>query len=109
MTGENTLPVLIAAHIRPFAEEGPHLASNGLLLRSDIHTLFDRGLLCVTPELRIEVSSRIRTDFGNGKHYYALHGQPLQTIPAGSDRPRPRIYRVALESRLQAVTNFQTE
>jgi putative restriction endonuclease len=88
MTGEKTLPVLIAAHIRPLAREGPHLASNGLLLRSDIHTLFDRGLLCITPELNIEVSSRIRADFGNGRHYYALHGQPLQTIPSViSDRP----------------------
>jgi putative restriction endonuclease len=43
MTGEKTLPVLIAAHIRPFAQDGSHLASNGLLLRSDVHTLFDRG------------------------------------------------------------------
>src|SRR5476651_2610125 len=40
ITGEKTLPVLEAAHIQPFAENGPHDLSNGLLLRSDWHTLF---------------------------------------------------------------------
>lgn len=50
ITGEKTLPVLEAAHIRPYAEQGPHRVSNGLLLRSDLHTLFDRGYLTVTPE-----------------------------------------------------------
>src|SRR6185312_14913004 len=31
ITGENTLPVLEAAHILPFSEQGPHRVSNGLL------------------------------------------------------------------------------
>ena len=39
ITGENTLPVLEAAHILPFAESGPNRVSNGLLLRSDFHKL----------------------------------------------------------------------
>ena len=34
-----TLPVLEAAHIKPYALEGPHDFNNGLLLRSDLHTL----------------------------------------------------------------------
>src|SRR5207245_1461696 len=42
ITGEKTLPVLEAAHIKPFADKGPHSIRNGLLLRSDFHTLFDR-------------------------------------------------------------------
>src|SRR5207245_78783 len=37
------LPVLHAAHIRPVSEGGRHLVTNGLLLRSDVHALFDRG------------------------------------------------------------------
>jgi putative restriction endonuclease len=45
MTGEKTLPVLQAAHIRPYTQAGPHEISNGILLRSDLHTLFDRGYL----------------------------------------------------------------
>jgi len=43
ITGERTLPVLEAAHILPFAKSGPNLVSNGLLLRSDLHTLFDQA------------------------------------------------------------------
>ena len=39
ITGERTLPVLQAAHIHPYADGGPHRVPNGLLLRSDLHTL----------------------------------------------------------------------
>jgi putative restriction endonuclease len=81
MTGEKTLPVLEAAHIRPFSEDGPHRIANGLLLRSDLHTLFDNGYITVDDQLRIEVSASIREEFGNGKAYYALHGQALKILP----------------------------
>ncbi len=54
-TGERTLPVLEAAHIRPYGGEGEHRLDNGLLLRSDLHKLFDRGYVTVTPEFRFEV------------------------------------------------------
>jgi putative restriction endonuclease len=60
VTGERTLPVLEAAHIKPYAKSGPNLTRNGLLLRSDLHKLFDGGYLTVTPELRVEVSKRIK-------------------------------------------------
>jgi len=43
VTGERTLPVLEAAHVRPVSAGGPHDPRNGLLLRSDLHTLFDRA------------------------------------------------------------------
>src|SRR5208337_1619971 len=43
VTRERTLPALEAAHIRPFADGGEHEASNGVLLRRDIHSLFDAG------------------------------------------------------------------
>ena len=78
VTGERTLPALDAAHIRPFAQGGPHAASNGLLLRRDLHGLFDGGYLTVTPERRLEVSRRIREEFENGRDYYALHGRELR-------------------------------
>ena len=56
ITGEKTLPVLDAAHIKPFAQDGPNRTSNGLLLRQDLHTLFDKGYLTVDENLRIEDS-----------------------------------------------------
>lgn len=82
ITGEKTLPVLQASHIKPYASEGPHRVSNGLLLRSDIHTLFDRGYVTVTPGLRIEVSKHLREDWQNGREYYAHHGKLLTVMPS---------------------------
>ena len=81
ITGEKTLPVLNASHIKPYSKEGPHIASNGLLLRQDIHTLFDRGYITINENNVIEVSRRIKEDYGNGKEYYAFHGKPLTNIP----------------------------
>jgi putative restriction endonuclease len=78
ITGERTLPVLQAAHIKPYARSGPHDPRNGLLLRSDLHTLFDRGYVTVTPDLQFEVSRRIREEYENGRDYYALHGRALR-------------------------------
>lgn len=81
ITGEKTLPVLEAAHIKPYVESGPHFISNGLLLRSDIHKLFDGGYLTITNDLKVEVSSRIREEFENGKEYYQYHGKDLLFLP----------------------------
>ena len=84
ISGEKTLPVLQAAHIKPYAAAGPHLVQNGILLRSDIHTLFDEGYLTITPNFRVEVSLRLKNDFGNGKIYYQYHGQKLSVLPDDS-------------------------
>jgi len=88
ISGEKALPVLQAAHIKPFNEQGPNKVENGLLLRSDLHILFDRGYITVTPEYKIEVSRKIKEEFNNGKHYYAFHGKELYALPKViSDRP----------------------
>ncbi|MGB5894284.1 MAG: HNH endonuclease [Ignavibacteriaceae bacterium] len=88
ISGEKALPVLQAAHIKPFNEQGPNSVNNGLLLRSDLHILFDRGYLTATPENKIEVSRRIKEEFNNGKHYYAFHGKELYALPKIiEDRP----------------------
>lgn len=76
VTGERTLPALDAAHIRPYAEGGEHAVPNGLLLRRDIHCLFDLGYVTVTPDHVFEVSPRIREEFENGRDY-CMHGKSL--------------------------------
>lgn len=81
MTGEKTLPVLEAAHIRPYADDGPQAISNGIFLRSDLHTLFDRGYITVTNDYRVAVSRKIRDEFSNGREYYAFDGKELQVTP----------------------------
>lgn len=52
ITGCNVQRVLDAAHIQPY--KGPHtdIMSNGLLIRTDLHTLLDVGLLAVDPDRR---------------------------------------------------------
>ena len=89
VTQERVLPALEAAHIRPYGDGGSHEAPNGLLLRRDIHSLFDAGYATVTPALRFEVSRRIKEDFNNGKHYYALHGQPISMPLRAEQQPDP--------------------
>ncbi len=81
ITGERTLPVLEAAHIKPYSLSGPHYISNGILLRSDLHKLFDEFYLTVTPDYHVTVSKRIREEFENGKEYYRFHGAQLASIP----------------------------
>jgi len=86
ITGEKTLPVLEAAHIKPFSHNGPHSINNGLLLRRDFHTLFDRGYITIDKNFTVEVSHRIKEDFGNGKEYYAHHGSKLIILPERKDQ-----------------------
>lgn len=87
ITGHKILPTLQAAHILPVADGGEHRIDNGLLLRSDVHTLFDRGYLGIEDEYRIRVSPRLRSEFGNGEEFYSREGQVL-TLPAKvRDRP----------------------
>ncbi|HLP39738.1 HNH endonuclease [Lacibacter sp.] len=91
ISGEKTLPVLEAAHIKPYAESGPHFISNALLLRSDLHKLFDSGYLTISPDLKVEVSKRIKEEFQNGKEYYKFHGASLYNLPNRvKDKPEER-------------------
>ena len=61
ITGERTLPVLDTAHIMPFSICQRHELSNGILMRSDLHRLFDGGYLTIDPVDRtVVVSNRIR-------------------------------------------------
>ena len=102
ITGEKTLPVLEAAHIKPYALHGPHRVSNGILLRSDLHKLFDLGYLTVTPDLRVQVSRRLKAEWHNGREYYAHNGEPLRFHPADPARlPSPEFLKWHNESRFQ--------
>lgn len=87
LSGERTLPVLDAAHIKPYAVLQRHEVSNGILMRSDLHRLFDDGYITINPmDRRIQVSKRIREEFDNGKEYYKLRGERIR-------EPAQAIYR----------------
>jgi putative restriction endonuclease len=88
ITGEKVIPALEAAHIVPYSDGGEHRVDNGLLLRRDVHALFDRGYITVTPDLKVRVSRRLKDEFDNGREYLTLNGSPLQILPRSSrDRP----------------------
>lgn len=87
ITGDRIRPVLQAAHIRPLPRGGEHRLDNGLLLRSDVHTLYDRGYLAVDNKHRLLVSPRLRDEFGNGEQFYAKSGQPIALPERRDDRP----------------------
>ncbi len=82
VTGEHSLPVVDAAHIKPFADGGTHQISNGVTLRADLHRLFDRGYITFDEQRRLVVSSRLREEFDNGKVYYEMSGRTLAAVDA---------------------------
>jgi hypothetical protein len=74
VTGPAPAEVLQAAHLRPFAGHERHRVDEGLLLRSDIHSLLDNHLLAISPTLDVHVAPGLL-----GHHLYRdLHGTTLQ-------------------------------
>lgn len=86
-------PVLDAAHIRPYRGTQSDHPANGLLLRTDLHTLFDKHLLTIEYEggdaYRVRVSDEIREAM-----YRSLDGSQLATIPQSlAARPNPDLLK----------------
>ena len=87
VSGEKTLPILDAAHIQSYGDGGAHDPANGLLLRTDIHRLFDLGYVTISDDHHFEVSHRLKADFDNGRHYYDLHGTAIRPPRKGFSSP----------------------
>jgi putative restriction endonuclease len=103
ITGNKVQPVLQAAHIRPLPQGGEHRIDNGLLLKSDVHILFDRGYLGVDPKYRLMVSPRLRSEFGNGDQFYAKAGMPIAVPERRHDRPNAEFLEWHLETVFKAA------
>ncbi|RYZ23846.1 MAG: HNH endonuclease [Chitinophagaceae bacterium] len=84
ITGCNAISVLEAAHILPYRGEHTHRVDNGLLLRSDIHTLFDLGLLWITPTHVVAIAPSLK-----GTEYEAMEGQDLRLPKTREHWPNP--------------------
>lgn len=87
LSASRVLHVLESAHIKPYASSGTHSPTNGILLREDIHTLFDLGYLTVTPDYKVEVSKKIKEEFDNGVEYYSMHGKDIRLPDIQQFRP----------------------
>jgi HNH endonuclease len=74
-----------AAHISPYSGPSSDHVGNGLLLRADIPTLFDCGLLAFDPETRqVVLADRLR-----GSDYAHLASQALREPSDPTHRPNP--------------------
>lgn len=73
-------PVLDAAHIRPYRGTQSDHPANGLLLRTDLHTLFDKHLLTIEYDRWDVYRVRVSDEIGEAM-YRSLDGSPLATIP----------------------------
>ncbi|WP_089154244.1 HNH endonuclease [Micromonospora sp. NBS 11-29] len=103
ITGNKVQPVLQAAHIRPLPKGGEHRLDNGLLLKSDVHILFDRGYLGVDPKHRLLVSPRLRSEFGNGDQFYAKAGSVITLPERRADRPHAEFLEWHLDTVFKAA------
>jgi len=82
VTGCPVREILEGAHIKPYRGEHTNHVTNGLLLRADIHTLFDLGLLRVCPiSWKIEVADQAHSTYGE------YDGQMLRLPERDSLRP----------------------
>jgi len=85
VTGTDVEQVLQAAHIVGYAESGDNALRNGLLLRADIHDLFDRGLLWISATSKMAVAPELGTSV-----YGKLHGKALHLPKDPLQRPDPK-------------------
>ena len=91
VTGERSLPVVEAAHIRPYGFGGEHVVPNGLPLRRDVHRLFDLGFVSVRPDHHFAVSKALQDEYENGKVYYELDDRSLLLPEDPRNRPSPEL------------------
>lgn len=87
--------LLEAARITAHAELTDYRVSNGLLLRADIHTLFDLSLIAVDEFYRVVVSPTIRNT-----EYWSYNGRTLSHLP-GKTQDQPN--RDALRGRASSL------
>ncbi len=85
VTGTDVLPALDAAHITPYGGPASDHIENGILLRADIHAIFDLGLLAIdSVSMRCVLGpSIVNTSYGR------IEGKKLR-LPADSSKwPSP--------------------
>lgn len=91
VTTEHSLPVLEAAHIRPWSAGGDHQIRNGVPLRRDLHRLYDLGYVTIRPDHSFAVSRRLRDHYTNGRVYYELHGRAIHMPDDPAATPDPAL------------------
>lgn len=84
ITGCSASEVLEAAHVLPYKGDHTNRVDNGLLLRADLHTLFDCQQLWITVENTVALAPALLTT-----DYASLQGQPLRLPASAANHPNP--------------------
>ncbi len=92
VTGPQPPDCLHAAHVNPYATDPRHELGGGLLLRADLHSLFDRGLITIDPDLAVWIDPSLR----KYRELSRLDGSTLRINPGD---PHLRTLRSLLERR----------
>lgn len=82
VSGSQVEAALEAAHIRPYRGVGSHVAGNGLLLRADLHTLFDLRMMTVLPYGTVRVAPELQ-----GSEYEEYDERQLRRPIDGAHAP----------------------
>lgn len=84
ITGCSVVEILEAAHVRGYLGDYTHRVDNGLLLRADLHTLFDLHRIWVDDDFVVRITGRLL-----GTEYEVLDGQRLRLPNNSAHRPKP--------------------
>lgn len=80
ITGEKTKEVLEAAHIIPASSGGAEVIENGIILRADIHRLYDANLFTINEMGKIDVSEEVAEPYKNLLKNSQIEAVTLQRI-----------------------------
>lgn len=90
ISGCDAVEALEAAHLLPYRGPDTNAVENGLLLRADLHTLFDLGLIAIDPETMgvLLTPALVSTSYGD------LAGKSLLVPSAPKLRPSMEALRL---------------
>ena len=88
ISGCTTRDALQAAHIKSVSDGGTHSTRNGLILRADLHNLFDRGLITIDEKAFVHVDPVIKD-----LEYRSFHGTKLSSVLLNADMRSLKTHR----------------
>jgi predicted restriction endonuclease len=81
ISGCTVIEIIEAAHIWPYRGDEDNHPQNGLLLRADLHTLYDLDLIGIDPSLQVHIAGALK-----GSEYHTLDGARLKTVAKPSTK-----------------------
>ncbi len=84
---------LEACHIYPYMGPKTNHVQNGIILRADLHTLYDRGLISIDEDYKIRLSEVLKIS----RFYKHLDGKTITLPTSEKNRPSLESIRIKLQ------------